>query len=389
MTRLLALLLLLLAHGNALARSEPPLSALTLVGPPTTIFKAGRDACDGADVPDASARAFRDASGGIAVFGMHYRNRALRGPDLDRLKLDCTIVLDSAEKADPALYDDRSWITATWTEDGKAVSALIHHEYQANEHEGRCASKVYIACWYNTIVAASSQDGGRSFGRARPPVVVAGAPFRQDVGQGRQRGFFNPSNIVGDGRWRYALIATTGWSTGGNDQPAGVCLFRTDRPSDPTRWRAWTGLGFTAAFPDPYGKPTLLSDTCKPIEPFPAPVGAVVRHRGSGAWIAVFMAAAGGRFPQSGFYWTTSRDLLTWDQPRLVLAGSTLYDDPCKAEGDLIAYPSVLDPDATGRNFDDTDDAALLTYVTLRREGCTVTSDRDLVRRPLAIKVWP
>ena len=118
-------------------------------------------------------------------------------------------------------------------------------------------------------------------------------------------------------------------------------------------------------------------------------MGAVVRHRGTGAWIAVFMAAAGAKVPQSGFYWTTSRDLLTWDQPRLLLAGATLYDDPCTAKGDLIAYPSILDPQATGRNFDDVGDTALLTYVTLRREGCQVTSDRDLVRRPLALKVWP
>ncbi|WP_019905390.1 hypothetical protein [Methylobacterium sp. 77] len=389
MTRLLALLLLVLVSDAVEARSEPPLSALTVVGSPTTIFKAGRDACDGADVPDASARAFRDASGSVALFGMHYRNRAMRGPNLDQLKLDCTIVLDSGEKADPAAYDDRSWITATWTDDGKAVAALVHHEYQANEHEGRCSAKAYLACWYNTVVAASSGDGGRNFTRATPPLVVAGAPFRQEVGQGRQRGFFNPSNIVGDGRWRYVLVGTTGWSTGGNDQSAGVCLFRTDRPSDPTRWRAWTGLGFTAAFPDPYIKQPLLSETCKPLEPFPAPVGAMVRHRGTGAWIAVFMAKAGGRFAESGFYWTTSRDLLTWDQPRLLLAGSTLYDDPCTAKGDLIAYPSILDPTATGRNFDDVGDSALLTYVTLRREGCTVTSDRDLLRRPLSIKVWP
>lgn len=381
--------LALSATGVNAAAPEPPLSALTLVGPPGVLFKAGRDACDGADVPDASARAFRDASGAVALYGMHYRNRALRGPDFDRLKLDCRIALDSGEKPDPALYDDRSWITATWTEDGTAVSALIHHEYQANEHEGRCRSKVYLECWYNTITAAASRDGGASFTRATPPAVVAGAPFRQEVGQGRHRGFFNPSNIFSDGRWRYVFTSTTGWDHAGSGQEAGVCLFRTDRPDDPASWRAWTGTGFTAAFPDPYSGAGRPPATCKPVEPFPTPVGAVVRHRATGAWIAVFMAKAGKDFLQSGFYWTTSRDLLAWDQPRLLLAGATLYDDPCTAPDGLIAYPSLIDPAATGRNFDDTGDAALLTYVTLRTEGCTITSDRDLLRRPLAIKVWP
>ena len=387
--RFLTALLLSVFAGGVRAGTEPPLSALTLVGPPSVVFKAGRDACDGADVPDASARAFRDASGAIALYGMHYRNRALRGPSLDTLKLDCAVVLDSGEKADPALYDDRSWITATWTEDGAAVAALLHHEYQANEHPGRCRSTVYMECWYNTVVAAASRDGGRLFTRATPPVVVAGAPFRQDVGQGRHRGFFNPSNIVGDGRWRYMFASTTGWTIPGSDQSAGVCLFRTDDPADPTRWRAWTGTGFTAAFPDPYAKPAPKPATCRPIAPFPTPVGAIVRHRGSGAWIAVFMAKAAEAFPQSGFYWTSSRDLLTWDTPRLLLAGATLYDDPCQAGGGLIAYPSILDGNAGGRNFDDVGDTALLTYASLKTEGCEITSDRDLMRRALAIKVWP
>ncbi|KAB1076016.1 hypothetical protein [Methylobacterium planeticum] len=386
--RFTALVLLGLA-APARAAPEPPLSSLTLVGPPTPIFRASRDACDGADVPDASARAFREPGGAVALFGMHYRNRALRGPDLDHLRLDCAIVLESGEKSDPALYDDRSWITATWTEDGRAVAALLHHEYQANEHPGRCRAKTYMACWYNTLTAAASADGGRSFTRASPPAVMAAAPFRQEVDQGRHRGFFNPSNIVAQGRYRYVLASTTGWERPGSDQAGGVCLFRTETPADPTSWRAWTGTGFTAAFPDPYRAGAPRPATCKPVAPFPTPVGAVVRHRGSGAFIAVFMAKAADAFPQPGFYWTSSRDLLTWDTPRLLLAGPTLYDDPCGAAGGLIAYPSLLDPAAEGRNFDDVGDRALLTYVTLRNEGCDITSDRDLVRRPLAIRVWP
>jgi hypothetical protein len=340
-------------------------------------------------VPDAPARAFRDASGGIALYGLHYRNRALRGPDFEHLRIDCRVVLDSGEKPDPALYDDRSWITATWTEDGTNVAALLHHEYQANEHEGRCRSKVYMECWYNTITAAASRDGGLHFSRAAPPAVVAAPPFRQEEGQGRHRGFFNPSNIFGEGRYRYFLASTTGWDRPGSDQAAGVCLFRTERPDEPASWRAWTGTGFTAAFPDPYRRTFKIAETCKPVAPFPAPVGAVVRHRGSGAWIAVFMAAKGGAFAESGFYWSTSRDLLVWDVPRLLIAGATLYDDPCRAGGRLIAYPSLLDPGAKGRNFDDVGEGAFLTFATLRLEGCTITSDRDLVRRPVAIKVWP
>ncbi|GJD49361.1 hypothetical protein OPKNFCMD_2091 [Methylobacterium crusticola] len=378
------------ARAEPGAPAGPPLSALTLVGPARTVFKAGRDACDGDDVPDAPARALREADGTVAVFGMHYRNRVLRGPGFDGLRLDCRIVLDSAFRPEPEAYDDRTWITATWTEDGRTVEALLHHEYHADAHPGRCQAAGMMACWYNTVLAARSLDGGARFARAAPPVVVAAPPFRQEVGQGRHRGFFNPSNIVSDGRYRYFFASTTGWP----GQPFGVCLFRSDAPHDPTRWRAWDGTGFRIAFPDPYRDGTKAgaarsAGACRPVAPFPAPVGSVSRHRATGAWIAVFQAAAGGVFPRSGIYWTTSRDLLTWDEPRLLIAGPTLYDDPCTAGGDLVSYPSLIDRDATGRNFDNVGDTADLYYVTLRTKGCEVTSERDLVRRPVAIKVWP
>ncbi len=381
----LAAALLALGPAARAAERAPPLSALTLVGAAVPIFRATRDACDGADVPDAPTRAFRDAQGGIVLFGLHWRNRAMRGPDLAHLKLDCRVVLDSAGNPDPAAYDDRSWITATWTSDGTRVAAILHHEFQANAHPGRCRSKVYMECWYNTLTAAASSDGGLNFVRTEPTAVVAAVPFRQEVGQGRHRGFFNPSNIVAAGRFHYFLAATTGWE----GQEGGACLFRSQDPADPARWRAYDGAGFTAAFPDPYRTRPALATRCKPVGPFPAPVGAVVRHRGTGAFVAVFQAAAGGVFPRSGFYWTTSRDLLAWDAPRLLLAGATLYDDPCTSGGTVMAYPSLLDERAQGRNFDDVGDAATLTYATMRVEGCTVTSDRDLVGRAVAIKVWP
>jgi hypothetical protein len=381
----LAVLLASLAGPAAQAANDAPLAAVTLIGAPETVFSAKRDACDGDDVPDAPARAFRDADGGIVMFGLHTKNRALRGPDLARLKIDCTPAMPSKGDENPAAYHHASWIAATWTEDGRRVAGLVHHEYQANTHPGRCSRKEYLACWYNTIVGVSSADGARSFERPEPPQVVAAAPFRQEIGQGRHRGFFNPSNIIGQGRLRYFLSSTTGWA----GQDGGACLFRTSDPGDPTSWRAYDGKDFSVRLGDPY-RNGAGTKTCKTIWPFPAPVGSVTRHRPTGAWIAVFQAAASQElFPEAGFYTTSSRDLVTWDKPRLLLAGKTLYDDPCGSGGRLISYPSLLDPEAEGRNFDDIGANADLYYVTLRVEGCQVTSDRDLLRRRVAVQVWP
>lgn len=383
-TGLLATLAVLGWATAAAAAPSPPLVAVTIVGAPETVYSPARGACDGDDVPDANARAFRDAEGHVVLFAMHMKNRALRGPDFDRLALDCAPPLASRGDPDPARYDDASWITATWTEDGRRVDALVHHEYRANTHPGRCIREDYLACWYNTVVAARSRDGGRSFLRDSPPAVVAAPPFRQEAGQGRHRGFFNPSNIFGEGRHRYMMTSSTGWQ----GQPSGPCLFRTDTPDKPETWLAFDGRAFSIRFGDPYrGAPE--PKPCRVLSPFPAPVGAVVRHRGSGAWIAVFQARADGRlFPRSGFYTTASRDLLHWDEPRLLLAGATLYDDPCGSGGSLVNYPSIIDRDARGRNFDDIGDTADLYFTRLAIEDCRVTSNRELLRRRLTIKVF-
>lgn len=370
--------------GAPAGAAEPPLAAVTLVGAPETVFSAVRDACDRDDMPDAPVRTFRAADGTVAMFGLHTMNRALRGPDFGGLRIECRPALPSAGNEDPAAYDDASWIAATWTADGRAVSALIHHEYQANTHPGRCGRTEYLACWYNSVVAASSGDGGRTFARAAPPVVAAGAPFRQETGQGRHRGFFNPSNIVRSEEDHYVLIATTGWA----GQESGACLFRSRDPADGGSWRAFDGAGFTVAMGDPY-RGGASAAPCRTVGPFPAPVGSLVRHRGTGAWLAVFQASAGGPFPEAGFYVTSSRDLVAWDRPRLLLAGRTLYDDPCTSGGRLVAYPSLVDRGATGRNFDDVGDEAELYYASLRVSGCEVTADRDLLRRKVAITVWP
>jgi hypothetical protein len=383
----LAILAVAITAGGAMA-AEPGGPALRLVveGDAGPVFIPSRDACDGADVPDAPLRAFRDAAGGIVAFGMHDVNRALRGPSLDRLKLDCRIVLASAHDPDPAAYDDHNWITATWTNDGRVVDALVHHEYHADEHPGRCAFKDYMSCWYNAIVAYRSHDGGRSFTKNPAGAVVAAAPFKQDVGQGRHRGFFNPSNIVADGAFFYFMAATTGWT----GQSAGVCLFRTGDPADSTSWRAFDGTSFSRRFADPYAPqgPAHSSGTpCQPIAPFPTPVGAIVRHRPSGNWLAIFQAKRdGATFAVSGFYYATSRDLLHWSTPRLLVMGDTLYDDPCSSGGQLINYPSLLDPATASRNFTDVGASASLFYATLAVDGCKVTSRRDLVKRQVRIE---
>ena len=379
-----ALLIGAIAHCGGASAAGAPFPIVERNGPATVLFDPARDGCDSNDVPDAPARLFRNADNDIVLFGLHYTNHFLKGRSLDALKIVCRPALLSNGNADPAAYDDKSWIAATWTRDGTIVNGLVHHEYQANGHPGRCRFPDYMQCWFNTVLAVRSTDGGATFAKISKP-VVASAPFQQEWDQGRHRGFFNPSNIFSDGRFFYVLASTTGWP----GQSAGVCLFRTRDPDDGTSWRAFDGAEFTVRYANPYVTGASSPKPCLPVGPFPAPVGNVVRQRGTGLWLAVFQAARAGSFPVSGIYVAASRNLLDWSAPRLLIQGTTNYENPCDAKGEVIAYPSLIDPDATGRNFDDVGPRALLLYTREKVDGCRITSDRVLIRQPVLVQIEP
>jgi hypothetical protein len=365
----------------ASATAASPQLRVTLKGTPQVMFRPA-DGCDGHDVPDLAVRAFRDASGSIAMFALHYINRPLRGSSLDAMKVDCKVAYGSGFNPDPAAYDAQNWIAATWTRDGRTVEALVHHEYRAAQFK-RCRLPTSgLACWYNTMLAARSDDGGVTFAKHNYP-VIASAPFTQDIDQSRHRGFFNPSNIFGRGQHVYFFSAQTGWA----GQPHGVCLFRSSDPGQLRSWRAWDGRDFTIRYDDPYRPGLKTPAACKPVEPFPAQVGAVVRHRPSGIYVAVVQAWKDQKYyPVSGFYYATSRDLLTWSDPRLLMATKSLYDDACGA-GRLNSYPSILDPAARGRNFDDAGNEAYLYWSSMRVDGCAHTGDRNLMRQNMVIEL--
>lgn len=381
------------------AHAAEPGFVATPVGAPITLFDPRRDACDGHDVPDAPLRAYRGVDGTLHAFGLHYENRRMSGTSLLALKIECAIVFRGTGDGDPKKFDDRAWITAIWTPDGNTVHALAHHEFQAHRHEGRCAFPGYMKCWWNSILTLQSEDGGQNFRRIEP-LVVAATPFPSEQGQGRHRGFFNPSNILERDGFLYTMIGTTGWdaapaspgSPARTRQEAGVCLFRATS-SKPEGWRGFDGKDFTARFPDPYGPTLPLLQRCTVLAPFPAPVGAFVRHRPSGRYLAIFQAKTGmadgfgGFYPQSGFYVAASRDLVHWQRPTLVLATKTLYDEACDANFQR-SYPVLIDEAAEGRNFEDIGNAPLLTYSEMRVEGCKGTSDRRLIARKVRISTF-
>ena len=61
------------------AHAAPPQLRVTLKDAPQVMLRPG-DGCDGHDVPDLAVRAFRTASGQIAMFALHYINGPCAAP---------------------------------------------------------------------------------------------------------------------------------------------------------------------------------------------------------------------------------------------------------------------------------------------------------------------
>lgn len=354
---------------------------LRVVGPPTVVIDRAAPFCGGPATPDAPARAWRDAAGVVHLVAADTANRALTGPDPRALSPDCSSRFSGRGDADPGALDDQVWLAATWTRDGRTVHALGHAEYHGHRHPGRCPDGAYRPCWRNAVVALRSTDGGRSFSRAGPDPAVAVLQLPYAATLGAPSGYFSPSNIVplDDGRWAAFVFAE---AAGG--QRRGPCLLTTARVDDPAAWRA-PGPARGEVRLDGRGPPA--DRLCSPVTPGPgATVTSLVRHRPTGTWLALIAGrrvAAGERRERTGIWYVTSPDLRRWDPPRLLLETPVMFALDC-AEREAVAYPSLIDPAAPGRNFDTVGDTADLWLVRFAVEGCRLSVTRDLLRLPVA-----
>jgi hypothetical protein len=310
----------------------------------------------------------------------------MSGPDLDHLTRDCGVLIPSHYNPDPARFDDREWIRSTYTLDGTTVFALVHDEYQGHTRPGRCPSGEYFACWYNAVTLAVSTDGGLSFGHAPPPGhLVASIPYPYVPDSG-PAGIFGPSNIVhnADDDHYYALFSVQTYQ----DQPQGTCVMRTTDLADTKSWRAWDGTGFNVRFIDPYLEPDEppQDHICQPVS------HDEIQHMVESLTFNTYLdryLLVGTTVEQeldgetvSGIYYSLSDDLIHWTPRELIVEVESRQTYRC-GDPNPVAYPSVLDPDSTSRNFETTGRRAYLYFTRFNYDSCNETMDRDLVRVPI------
>jgi hypothetical protein len=379
--RLILLITLAIAVSSSVwAQSLPGLQIEILSGPVSAI-EDQRLACDGRDFPDTPARAIRLADGSVQLYVTDQDNRINAGPDLLHLQHRCPIVYRGSGNDDPGAYDDRSWIASPWTNDGRTIWAVIHNEFHGQLRKALCPTGRYMDCWFNALTLAVSNDGGQSFQRSTGNALVAALPYRyNEVGLGHH-GYFNPSNIVSFHGDLYMFA----FATRANAQRAGNCLLRTEIIDRADSWRGWDGMAFATSFANPYAGPVEPDrHVCAPVGvgALRWPVTSLGRHEPTGLFIALMQDTAIG----GGIYYATSPDLLRWSAPALLISAIGLPAWACGGP-DAIAYPSLLDPASTDRNFETVGPTAVVFATRFNGATCHPTASRSLVRWTVRISL--
>ena len=374
-------LAVLVGSGSGFATGPGP--RIVITGPRQTVFDWSEQACAPTQAADLPARAFRDDRGRVQLLLSHFDNFRMIGPSLGRLHVDCKPVMVSDERAEPSLYRDREWIASLYTKDGRTIWALVHDEYQGNQHPEQCPQGTYYRCWYNAITLAKSSDAGRSYRQVGGP--VAAAPYRYRPGIG-PAGIFAPSNLVASsGGHLNALVRVRD-----PDRRHGICLIRSRRIGPGSSWRGWDGIGFTGVFVNPYRQAPRPRTDCEILEP-----GKIAEMSESltfstelERYLLVGMAPppaeATGSARQTGIYYSTSKDLIHWSGRQLLLRAPTVGSYRCGGPSP-IAYPSLVDPSSHSRTFATTGGRPYLYFTQFRYRSCERTPNRDLLRVPVAI----
>ncbi len=381
----------------------PKLQKITAsLGAPETVFDWTTDRCDDLDLPDSNARAVRLVDGSLFFIAANGPQAfRMTGADFDHLERNCsTPILVSKKNQDPAQFENWEWVWSVYRI-GSKIHALIHNEY----HDAS-ASVCKVGetgpgnpCWWNSITAAYSTDGGASFTRYDLPFRVVAAlpnPWNPDVLGGTTpnvHGYLTPSNIVkhADGYY-YAFLDSDTSPTLNAAQAGGSCIMRTPDLGSPDNWRAWDGASFSIRMDPPYTYPSLSPQStgkpfCKPVATVVAPGFDVVSITYN-TYLGKYLAVGYGKFKPAdsvvcGFYLSTSSNLTHWSEPQLTLAGNFPIGGACPSKNELVetySYPSLIDHDAPDTNFETSGETAYLYYV-INHGGL----DRDLVRRTITL----
>lgn len=380
---------LYISTGYCSPLAPPPLEISLDISKVETVFDRNKDKCSENDIPDSPARAFRSIDGKVFLYATHYQNTPLIGNNLNNTTPACKNIFTAPMDKNPENFNARIWLQTFYTEDGNTIYSLGSSDYHGTWFKN-CLKPITenFDCWWSAIVLAISKDGGNTFSIDTPPRhIIARPPHKYISNPGNPAGFLTTSNIIRNGSFYYTFV----YSSGYKEQKQGNCLIRTDDLSDPRSWRAWDGYEFSKQFVNPDDPDAVIPEnyTCPVISDIKNKVRSLLWHKPTQQYIAVYevyQKNSNDTYPDIQFEYARSIDLLHWSQPEVLYKTKT--PGHCNKMTTTIAYPSMLDPDSTDRNFGTIGNHGFLYFTRFNSAfSCKPSFDRDLVRIPLTIKI--
>jgi hypothetical protein len=186
-------------------------------------------------------------------------------------------------------------------------------------------------------------------------------------------GYSVDTNIVKVGKWYYAMTTDWPWPPNCAPEPGpNHCLvpfggspIRTSNLLDVSSWRGWNGKNFSVSFADPYrGRVSHPEDHVYMPVPYMWYVNAINIHKPSHLFVATLWDPWNTAYGPEGLYLSTSKDLINWSKPTLVVSLAQLRAKEPKGNWSY-SYFSLLDPKSNDANFSTIGDHPYLYYVRL------------------------
>jgi hypothetical protein len=337
----------------------------------------------------------------------------MRGPDLEHLTIDPHKIYSSSQSGGQIpedLYDYDHWLMGPYSLDGQHFYSLTHSEWYACLLNGDCSQTAAdgnpadLNSWVTTVNSMVSMDGGSSWklNLANSNHVVAKTGYYWTGSQAlafkiylqalNHTGMFQPTRVIKEGNYYYAMgfhihrdFAQIDPTHGVYQAPVdkyGYALMRTNDITNPNGWQAWTSsstyepiskLDFGVFLPQQNGSslnaapPQIIFDT------------------NAQCYVLIHTLFGGS----NAVYYMTTKSLASpgWSQSTPILGTAQLITDP---GGPMWGfndqnYPSIVDANSSGFNFEFTSGSPLLFYNTSPGQYGGDNLARDVYRVQLSI----
>jgi hypothetical protein len=413
--------LLFLMEGCSSGGSSTPIippttktiAQIQVMGQPVKVFDHTTDKQEPYNIPDAQTTAWREANGTVSLMISHFEAYRMRGSDLEHLTIDPTKIYSSSQSASQIpedLYNYHHWLMGPYSLDGQHFYSLAHSERYACLLNGDCDQTganglgASLNSWVNTVNSFVSADGGASW----QPNVVNGNHVVANTGYFwtgsvalddkiylqalNHTGMFQPTRVIKEGGNFYAIgfyqhrdFTQIDPAHGVYQAPIdkyGYVLMRTNDITNPNGWQAWT----TGNTYEPLSKldfgvflPVQNGTTLNAAPP------QIIFDTNAQCYILIH-TLFGGHNP---VYYMTTKSLAnpSWSQSTPILGSAQLITDPAgPVQGFNDAnYPSILDNNSKGFNFEFTTGNPLVFYSTSPSQYGGDNLARDVYRVQLSI----